>query len=443
MLTFESRFLANDFAAANQISSKMEMRGLVKSCSGSTVDVSGFDYPVCTGVKLKALSGENIRGEVTGFADGETIVQTFQSNPPIHRNAVVHLAASASQASVGSALLGRVIGALGEPLDSAEKIATADFWPMAGRLQNVLNKGRVTRQIDTGVRAINALVPTGRGQRLALIAGSGVGKSMLIKQLVLGIEADVVVIGLIGERAREVSDFVATVREEGQMARTIIVAVPADHSAIMRIKGVQRATSIAEYFRDKGQSVLLIVDSLTRVAHGQREIGLAMGEPPTMKGYPPSAIALIPALIERAGNDQRSGGAITAIYTILADGDDLDDPVVDAARAITDGHIILSRRLAESGIFPAIDVGKSLSRVADDITGDEHKDAMLRYRALWSCYEDNHDLISIGAYREGSNISIDQAIARRGEQLAFISQDHSQYINAEKSSEMLIAEFGA
>ena len=226
-------------------------------------------------------------------------------------------------------------------------------------------------------------------------------------------------------------------------SRTVTVAVPADHSPILRLRAAFRATAIAEYFRKQGKKVLLIIDSLTRVAHAQREIGLALGEPPTMKGYPPSALALIPKLVERAGNDKESGGSITALYTVLADGDDLDDPVVDGARAIVDGHIILSRSMAEQGIFPAIDIGKSLSRVATDIITDEHRRAMANFRRIWSAYEENRDLLLMGAYREGSDANIDEAVARRPDLLAFIRQGPHDRIDLDDSVAQLLQSFGA
>ena len=262
----------------------------------------------------------------------------------------------------------------------------------------------------------------GRGQRVAVIAGSGVGKSMLINQILDGVVADVVVVGLIGERGREVNDFVNRRKEKKDAVPTITVAVPADHSPSSRLKAAHRATAIAEHFRSQGKSVVLVIDSLTRVAHAQREIGLAAGEPPTMKGYPPSALSMIPRLIERAGNDSETGGSITAIYTVLADGDDLDDPVVDNARAIADGHIILSRSLAEQGIFPAIDVGKSISRVAVDIIDDQHHAAQTHFKRLWSIYEENRDLVLMGAYQAGSDPNIDEALAQWPVMVEYLKQ---------------------
>jgi len=367
----------------------------------------------------------------------------LESDAALRSGARVEPDAQANMAVVGDALLGRIIGPMGEPLDGLGPIIAHDRWPLAGKRENVLNRGRVTKTIDLGVRAINALLTAGHGQRIAVAAGSGVGKSVLIGQIIGFAEADIIVVGLIGERGREVSDFVETKMSGPMKSRTVTVAVPADHSPILRLRAAFRATAIAEYFRKQGKKVLLIIDSLTRVAHAQREIGLALGEPPTMKGYPPSALALIPKLVERAGNDKESGGSITALYTVLADGDDLDDPVVDGARAIVDGHIILSRSMAEQGIFPAIDIGKSLSRVATDIIPDEHRRAMANFRRIWSAYEENRDLLLMGAYREGSDANIDEAVARRPDLLAFIRQGPHDRIDLDESVAELLQSFGA
>jgi flagellum-specific ATP synthase len=253
----------------------------------------------------------------------------------------------------------------------------------------------------------------------------------------------VVVVGLIGERSREVSDFLATKLSGAVRAKSVVVAVPADHAPLLRLRAAMRATAIAEYFRARGLRVLLLLDSLTRVAHAQREIGLSLGEPPTVKGYPPSALGLIPRLVERAGADARTGGSITALYTVLADGDDTDDPIVDAARAIVDGHILLSRSIAEQGVYPAIDVGRSLSRVMADIVTPEHAAGALGLRRLWSAFEENRDLILMGAYSPGTDPVIDEAIMRRPEILAFLKQGSLERVDFETSVAALIEAFGA
>jgi flagellum-specific ATP synthase len=293
-----------------------------------------------------------------------------------------------------------------------------------------------------GVRSINGLLTIGQGQRVAIIAGSGVGKSVLMGQMLAGAECDVMVVGLVGERSREVSDFLETKLTPAMRKRTAVVAVPADHPPLLRLRAAMRATAIAEYFRNEGKNVFLLIDSLTRVAHAQREIGLSLGEPPTMKGYPPSALSIIPRLVERAGADRSTGGSITAIYTVLADGGDNDDPVVDAARAIVDGHIVLSRSLSEHGIYPAIDVSRSLSRTMVDVIDREHAMAASRFRQLWSLYEENRDLLLMGAYAPGNDLALDEAISRRDDMLAFLRQDATESVTFDQSRADLVDGFG-
>jgi flagellum-specific ATP synthase len=266
---------------------------------------------------------------------------------------------------------------------------------------------------------------------------------VLMGQMLAGAKADVIVVGLVGERSREVSDFLATKVTGAVRAKTAVVAVPADHPPILRLRAAMRATAIAEYFRAQGKRVLLLIDSLTRVAHAQREIGLSLGEPPTMKGYPPSALGLIPRLCERAGADATTGGSITALYTVLADGDDSADPIVDTARAIVDGHIVLSRSLGEQGVYPAIDVAKSLSRVMSDLVGPEHAVAARTLRRLWSTYEENRDLILMGAYKQGSDMSVDAAIAHLSVIHDFIRQGQEELVDLNRSVTELVHNFGA
>lgn len=417
--------------------------GKVKACSAGLLHASGFDYPIGTGAVILSEDGQEVRAEVIGFDGAVTKLAPFDRDAAIGVDAVVKPISNMMQIDVGSSLMRRIVDPLGQPLDNGEPIIADSKWPLMGKKSNILDRGRVIHALDVGVQAINALLPVGCGQRVALIAGSGVGKTVLVRQLASGTRADVVVVGLIGERAREVNDFVAASQNSEIANKMVMVAVPADHSPILRIKAAHRAAAIAEYFRAQGKKVLLLIDSLTRIAHAQREIGLAVGEPPTMKGYPPSAIALIPRILERAGRTRKSGGSITAIYTVLADGDDLDDPIVDAARAISDGHIILSRELAEQGIFPAIDIGKSVSRVAEDIIDKDHAIALQNFRSLWCRYTENRDLISMGAYRKGSDALLDRAIASRSDQLSFLKQDLGEHIDSRSSVHQLLKDFGA
>jgi len=412
--------------------------GSLASCKGQFLEVAAFPYPVGTAARIARTGGGFVSGEVVGFRGNLSIIQLFTQNASVCAGAPVFPDGRHDRIACGDRLLGRIIDANGFPLDGRPLTGCAENWPLAGIATNPLARGRVTKPIDCGVRAINGLLTIGEGQRVAIIAGSGVGKSVLMGQILEGIDADVIVTGLIGERAREVSDFVETRLTPRIAAKSVVVAVAADHSPLLRIRAAMRATAIAEYFRSRGKKVLLLIDSLTRIAHAQREIGLALGEPPTMKGYTPSSLALIPQLVERGGVDSRSGGSITAIYTVLADGGDLDDPVVDAARAIVDGHIVLSRDLAENGVFPAIDVARSLSRVMPDIVDAQQLSAATRFRQLWSAYEQNRDLLLMGAYAAGNDALLDGAIAAHPHMLEYLSQPIEQSVGFTQSRETLV-----
>jgi flagellum-specific ATP synthase len=413
--------------------------GRLAAFDGLMLEATGLDRPIGAGARILAADGRAARAEVVGFRGPRTLLMALDGAAAFANGARVEPETQGGMAEVGAALLGRVVDGLGQPLDGLGPIATAESWPLAGRQDNPLGRARVTEPFDIGVRAVNALLTAGVGQRIAIVAGSGVGKSVLMGQMIAGADADVIVVGLIGERSREVSDFLATKLPPPVRAKSVVVAVPADHAPLLRLRAAMRASAIAEYFRAQGLKVLLLVDSLTRVAHAQREIGLSLGEPPTVKGYPPSALGLIPRLVERAGADARTGGSITALYTVLADGDDTDDPIVDAARAIVDGHIVLSRGLAEQGVYPAIDVGRSLSRVMSDIVAPEHAAAAAALRRLWSAFEENRDLILMGAYAPGSDALVDEAIVRRPEILDFLRQAPGERVGFEDSIAALAA----
>ncbi len=417
--------------------------GRLVAYDGQMLEATGLALPVGASVRVIDADGHATRAEVVGFRGERSLLMALDGEAPHSNGGRVEPDARGGVAEVGESLLGRVIDATGQPLDGLGAIDATTTWPLAGRPANPLDRSRVTQCFDMGVRAINALLTAGVGQRIAICAGSGVGKSVLMGQMIQGAVADVIVVGLIGERSREVSDFLATKLVPGVREKSVVVAVPADHPPVLRLRAAMRATAIAEYFRAQGKRVLLLIDSLTRCAHAQRELGLSLGEPPTMKGYPPSALGMIPRLIERAGADWHTGGSITALYTVLADGDDGDDPIVDTARAIVDGHIILSRSLSEQGVFPAIDVGRSLSRVMADIVDDEHAEAASSLRRLWSVYEENRDLILMGAYKAGSDATIDAAIARHGEILDFLKQKPKERIDLAHSSAELVERFGS
>jgi flagellum-specific ATP synthase len=324
---------------------------------------------------------------------------------------------------MGDGLLGRVVDSHGRPLDRLGEVRRAAEEPMARRPINAMDRDPVRLPLDTGVRAINALLTVGRGQRLGLFAGTGVGKSVLLGMMARYTAADVIVVGLIGERGREVKEFVEDILEPEGLARSVVVAAPADAPPLLRLQGAHYAAAIAEHFRDRGQHVLLLMDSLTRYAMAQREIALAIGEPPATKGYPPSCFAKLPQLVERSGNGLNGQGSITAFYTVLAEGDDTNDPIADAARGILDGHIVLARDLAEGGHYPAIDVERSISRVMSAVAPREHQQAARRLRQLIAKLSKARDLLQLGAYQSGHDAELDTAVRLAPQIQAFLQQD--------------------
>jgi flagellum-specific ATP synthase len=324
---------------------------------------------------------------------------------------------------VGDGLLGRVLDGSGHPLDRLGPLRFESERALVSRPTNPIDREPISRPLDVGVRAINALLTVGRGQRMGLFAGSGVGKSVLLGMMARYTSADVIVVGLIGERGREVKEFIENILGEEGLKRAVVVAAPADAPPLMRMQGAAYATTIAEHFRDRGKHVLLIMDSLTRYAMAQREIALAINEPPATKGYPPSVFAKLPQLVERAGNGDAGGGSITAFYTVLTEGDDQQDPIADAARAILDGHVVLSRSLAEAGHYPAIDIEQSISRALHSLVDDATFDSIRRFKQLYARYQRNRDLISVGAYVPGSDPILDKAIALHPKMEALLQQN--------------------
>jgi flagellum-specific ATP synthase len=324
--------------------------------------------------------------------------------------------------AIGEGMLGRIVDGSGAPLDGRGPIRGGQQRPIGGGYINPLDRDPISEPLDVGVRAINATLTVGRGQRIGLFAGSGVGKSVLLGMMARYTSADVIVVGLIGERGREVKEFVERILGPEDRRRAVVVAAPADAAPLMRLQGGNLATAIAEYFRDQGRSVLLLMDSLTRYAQAQREIGLAVGEAPATKGYPPSVFAKLPQLVERAGNGAAGGGSITAFYTVLTEGDDQQDPIADAARAILDGHIVLSRRIAESGHYPAIDIEASISRVMTEIVPQDVLDAARMLRELMSTYNQSRELVNLGAYKAGTNPTLDRAVELWPRIRAFLAQ---------------------
>ncbi|WP_414649151.1 flagellar protein export ATPase FliI [Dyella sp.] len=402
----------------------LTVEGRLRRVVGLTLEAEGCEAPLGARCMVTTADGNELDTEVVGFADERLLLMPVGEMHGVLPNARVRPCAHTSGLPVGASLLGRVVGADGVPLDGLGPLDADEHASLKREPINPMSRKPIDTPLDTGVRAINALLSVGRGQRIGLFAGSGVGKSTLLGMMTRYTDADVVVVGLIGERGREVKEFVEhTLGPEGR-ARSVIVAAPADAPPLKRLRGAQYATAIAEWFRDRGQRVLLLMDSITRYAQAQREIALAIGEPPATKGFPPSVFAMLPALVERAGNDAEGRGSITAFYTVLAEGDDYrHDPIADAARAILDGHIVLSRDLAEAGHYPAIDIEASISRVMPAVVTREHMRAAQRFRQVYSAYRQQRDLIAVGAYQKGSDPQVDHAIAMWPRLRDFLQQE--------------------
>lgn len=443
------------------IAEPMQVSGRVTRVAGLVMEAVGLKLAVGSACTVPLPNGSQLDAEVVGF-DGNRLFLMPQSDvegivpgsrvfpveviPTLPRLGLVnHPRRRPSDRTrhlpVGDALLGRVLDSSGRPLDGLGPVHTTATAPLNNRAANPLSRAPITDTLDVGVRAINSMLTVGRGQRMGLFAGSGVGKSVLLGMMARYTGADVIVVGLIGERGREVKEFIEQILGEEGLARAVVVAAPADTPPLVRMQGAAYATSIAEHFRDQGKNVLLIMDSLTRYAMAQREIALAIGEPPATKGYPPSVFAKLPALVERAGNGKPGGGSITAFYTVLTEGDDQQDPIADAARAILDGHIVLDRALAESGHYPAINIEQSISRVMQNITTPEHQQQARRLKKLVSRYERSRDLINVGAYAAGTDPLLDEAIHLQAGIEAFLQQDISAHSNVQQSLSALEALF--
>ncbi|EGR0635434.1 flagellar protein export ATPase FliI [Vibrio vulnificus] len=375
---------------------------------GLTLEATGCRAPIGSLCLVETMTGQ-MEAEVVGFSGDNLFLMPSEQIGGILPGAKVTPLTSESGLPVGMELLGRVIDGMGNPLDGLGPIYTEHRASFNAEPINPLARKPITEPLDVGLKAINGLLTVGKGQRIGLFAGSGVGKSVTLGMMTRGTTAQVVVVGLIGERGREVKEFIEEILGEDGRKRSVVVAAPADASPLMRLKGCQTALTIAEYFRDQGLDVLLLMDSLTRFAQAQREIALSVGEPPATKGYPPSVFAKLPALVERAGNGGPQQGSITAFFTVLTEGDDLQDPIADASRAILDGHIVLSREMADAGHYPAIDVEKSVSRVMPQITTEEHVLMSKAVRQVLSICRKNQDLVSIGAYKPGTDPAIDSA----------------------------------
>ncbi len=386
--------------------------GRIVRSSGEVLHVSGIRAPIGSRCLIEADGAIDLPAEVVGFEENGLLVMPEQGTRGVIRGARIHVDPKTTAPLVGDAMLGRVLDARGAPLDGLPPPDLISHWPLLGVPINPMERTRIERVFDVGVSAINALTTMGRGMRMGLFAGSGVGKTTLLGMMARHAEADVVVVGMIGERGREIREFIEDHLGEAR-GRTVVVASPADDTPLGRAHGAYRAAGIAEYFRAQGKHVLLLVDSLTRLAMALREIGLAAGEPPATKGYPPSVFGALSAYVERAGNGSSSQGSITAIYTVLVEGDDhVADPVADAARSVLDGHVVLSRTLAEAAMYPPINIAASLSRPMPSLVSPEHLKLAARFRALWTRRAEKQDIIDLGAYAPGRDPVLDEAIRR-------------------------------
>ncbi len=443
--------------------STLEQRGTLTRLTGLVLEASGLRIPVgsqcminmptLAPVLAEVVGFSNDRaylmpaGDVHGLASGASVVPAAAFVPvprlgePGHDEA--DLDVGRLRLPLGDGLLGRVVDAHGAPMDRMGPIQNVNALALDRNPVNAMDRAPIRDVLDTGVRAINALLTVGRGQRIGLFSGSGVGKSVLLGMMARYTSADVIVVGLIGERGREVKEFIEDILGEEGRARSVVVAAPADAPPMLRMQGAAYATAVAESFRDQGKHVLLLMDSLTRYAMAQREIALAIGEPPATKGYPPSCFAKLPQLVERSGNGLNGVGSITAFYTVLSEGDDQQDPIADAARAILDGHIVLSRSLAESGHYPAIDVAQSASRVMHNVVSAEHFELARRFRSIGARYEKGRDMVQIGAYASGSDPMLDQAIHLHGPMADFLQQHMYESASLPDSLASMKAAIGA
>jgi flagellum-specific ATP synthase len=407
--------------------------GLIIESQGPAVSVGDLCY--------LASSGNNEREtmlEVVGFRESSVLLMPLGQMPPVRAGDCIVAAGVSSDICVGEELLGRTIDALGRPIDGLGEIKTSFAYPLNRPTTNPLERANINEPMETGVRVIDGMLTIGAGQRIGIFGGSGVGKSTLLGMMAKRSEADINVIALIGERGREVREFIENELGEEGMKRSVVIVSTSDDSALVRIRAALAAAAISEYFKDQGSNVLLIMDSVTRFCMAQREIGLAAGEPPSSKGYTPSVFALLPRLLERAGKFS-NGGSITGFYTVLVEGDDMNEPISDAVRSILDGHIILSRSLAARNHYPCIDVLNSASRLFSTVAEKEHRDAAGNIRELLAAYEKAEDLINIGAYQLGSNRVIDLAVAHHDEIISFLKQEKDEVASFQDSIEQLVA----
>jgi flagellum-specific ATP synthase len=412
------------------------LEGSVVRIVGMTAAVADFPAPVGAVVEIERATGKPVQAEVIGFRDDLTLLFPHENLSGVRRGNRVRLLRTFRWMRVGQELLGRVVDAQGHAIDGRPQPALADRTQLNRRPPPAMQRPRISQALSTGIRAIDGLLTCGQGQRVGIFAGSGVGKSVLLGMMARYTSADVNVVALIGERGREVNEFIQRDLGPEGLSRSVVVVATSDEPALRRVQAAQAATAIAEFFRDRGSNVLLMMDSLTRFAMAQREIGLAAGEPPTTRGYPPSVFSLLPQLVERAGRAEC--GSITGFYSVLVEGDDSQEPISDAVRGLLDGHTWLSRKLASRAHWPAVDVLESVSRLMPDVASGPHLDAAQTIRELMAAYRDHEDLIAIGAYRKGANRQVDVAIDMLDEINKYLRQKIDQSSTLESTSEELI-----
>ncbi|MEN9490288.1 MAG: flagellar protein export ATPase FliI [Pseudomonadota bacterium] len=451
-----------DCQKISRVSTPYQVMGRLTRINGLVMEAAGLKLPLGSGCRILVPGGGAVEAEVVGFSGEKLFMMPTDDvfglapgaqvlpNEPVQPTPVTgerieprrRASDRAKHLPVGDELLGRVVDGAGRPLDALGNLTTTSTRSLQSRPINPLARAPISHSLDVGIRAINAMMTVGRGQRVGLFAGSGVGKSVLIGMMARYTEAEVVVVGLIGERGREVKEFIEQNLGAEGLARSVVIAAPADTSPLMRLQAASYATTVAEFFRDQGKQVLLIMDSLTRYAMAQREIALAIGEPPVTRGYPPSVFARLPALVERAGNGPEGGGSITAFYTVLAEGDDQQDPIADAARAILDGHFVLSRALADQGHYPAIDIEQSISRAMHGLIRPAHFELVRRFKQLFSRYQRSRDLIAVGAYQAGADPLLDEAVRMYPALEKFLQQAIDERADHESSLAQLQELFG-
>lgn len=416
----------------------IRLNGLIAKAIGIVIESKGPDVRVGDLCEIRYRDKSmSLPAEVVGFSENRVLLMPLGELTDIGPGCDVVAVGQKLGVRVGPGLLGRVLNGLGEPIDDKGPIIAGEVYPLYAKPPHPLLRKPVATPLPVGVKAIDALLTLGRGQRVGIFSGSGVGKSTLMGMMVRNTEAEISVIGLIGERGREVGEFLERDLGSSGLKRSVVVVATSDQPPLIRLKAALTATAIAEYFRDRGKDVLLLMDSVTRVAMAQRDVGLAIGEPPATRGYTPSVFAFLPKLLERAGAGER--GSITGVYNVLVEGDDMNEPVADTVRGILDGHIVLSRKLASKGHYPAIDVLRSVSRVMPNITSQEHLEAARRVRELLAIYEDAEDLVNIGAYKDGSNINIDWALRYLDDVLDFLCQPVEGRFSFEETVKKLIS----